>query len=136
MLVELFKCPVMWTQRTRPRPLDILSVWSPGAHEKKENFVLETGTFLAEFCVESSVLLEFPLGQDSQQRQIYLQNSLNIIIWASLPISIMSLGKIAQDFSFGLVFLPVLFTVLFWLLSGLLFNGQRSQAARMPGVKV
>lgn len=118
MLVELFKCPMIWTQRTRPRPWDILSVWSPEAQEKKENFVLETSTFLAEFCVESSVLSEFPLGQDSQQRQIYLWNGLNIIIWASLPISIISLGKIAQVFSFGVMVFSMLFTILFWLLSG------------------
>lgn len=89
--------------------LGYFKVWSPGAKEKKENFVLETCTFLAEFCVESSVLSEFPLGQDSQQRQIYLWNGLNIIIWASLPISIMSLGKIAQVFSFGVMFLSILF---------------------------
>lgn len=118
MLVELFECPVIWTQRTRPRPLDILSVWSPGAQEKKENFVLKTSTFLAEFCLESSVLSEFPLGQDSQQRQIYLRNGLNIIIWARLPTSIMSLGKIVQVCSFGVLLFSILFTILFWLLSG------------------
>lgn len=99
MLVELFKCPVIWTQKTRPCPLDILSVWSPGAQEKKENFVLETSTFLSEFCVESCVLSEFPLGQDSQQRQIYLWNGLNIIKSASL-LCIMSFREHSPSFYF------------------------------------
>ena len=125
MLVDLFKCPVIWTQRTRPPPLDILRVWSAGAQEKKENFVLETSTFLAEFCVENPVLSEFPLGQDNQQRQIYLWNDLNRTIWASLPISIRSLGKIAQVFSFEVMFFRSFLQSCFGCCVDLLFNGQR-----------